>query len=92
MFSLLFITSVYQSLPYIFGTNLITLRMEAGGVWPIAVGCTLCRLAAKYASLQVREEIGKLLASQQLGYGAKRGAEAAVHAARTFFATCISIS
>ena len=50
----------------------------------IAVGCTLHRLAAKYASMQVREEMGEFLQPIQLGYGVKLGAEAAVHAARRF--------
>ena len=48
---------------------------------PIAVGCTLRRLVAKYAGSLVREEMGELLSPRQLGYGVKRGAEAAVHGA-----------
>ena len=70
--------------PLFFGANLIPFRKPEGGVRPIAVGCTLRRLVAKYASSLVREEMGELLSPRQLGYGVKRGAEAAVHAARLF--------
>ena len=54
---------------------------------PIAVGCTLCRLAAKYASMQAREQIGKFLQPVYLGYGFKHGAEAAVYAACHFLSS-----
>ena len=69
--------------PYFFGANLIALQKD-GGVRPIAVGCTLHRLAAKVASSKVLEDMAALLASYQLGYGVKGGAEAAVHSARLF--------
>jgi len=46
------------------------------------VGFTLRRLAAKVARSKVVERMGELLAPQQLGYGVRKGAEAAVHAAR----------
>ena len=48
------------------------------------MGCTLCRLAAKVASLKVRDEMAALLAPHQLGYGVRGGVEAAVHAARLY--------
>ena len=51
---------------------------------PIAVGCTLRRLAAKVASNKALEDTATLLAPHQLGYGVKGGAEAAVHSARLF--------
>ena len=51
---------------------------------PIAVGCTLRRLAAKVASGRVLEEMASLLAPRQLGYGVKGGVEAAVHSARLY--------
>ena len=70
--------------PLFFGANLIPFRKPGGGVRPIAVGCTLRRLVAKCAGSLVREEMGELLSPKQLGYGVKRGAEAAVHAARMF--------
>ena len=49
----------------------------------IAVGCTFRRLVAKCAGAEVKQAMGNLLASLQLGYGIPHGAEAAVHAART---------
>ena len=66
------------------------LRKKAGGVRPIAVGCTLRRLAANYATMQVREQMGEFLQPIQLGYGVKLGAEAAVHAARRFLGSLSS--
>jgi hypothetical protein len=60
---------------------LIALNKKNGRVRPIAVGGTLRRLVAKCASRAVRDELGALLASVQLGYGTPIGAEAAVHAA-----------
>ena len=41
-----------------FRVNLVPLRKPErwGGVYPIAVGCTLCRLVAKHARSMVREE------------------------------------
>ena len=69
--------------PY-FGANLIALQKKDGGVRPIAVGCTLRRLAAKVASGKVLEDMAALLAPHQLGYGVKGGAEAAVHSTRLF--------
>ena len=63
--------------PYFFAANLIALEKTEGGVRPIAVGCTLRRLAAKVMSGKVVEDMASLLAPRQLGYGIKRGAEAA---------------
>ena len=51
---------------------------------PIAVGCTLRRLAAKVASNKALEDTATLLAPHQLVYGVKGGAEAAIHSARLF--------
>ena len=63
----------------------MALKKKDGGVCPIAVGNnTLHRLVAKCAALLVRDEMGELFAPVQLGYGVKRGAEAAVHSARLF--------
>ena len=71
-------------MPYFFGANLTALQKKDGGIRPIAVGCTLRRLAAKVAGSKVMEEMGELLAPRQLGYGVRRVAEAAVHAARLY--------
>ena len=70
--------------PYFFGASLIAFSKPDGGVRPIAVGCTLRRLAAKCASHAVRGAMADLLAPTQLGYGTSMGAEAAVHATRTY--------
>ena len=48
------------------------------------MGLTLRRLVAKVAGHHVRDEMSDLLAPRQLGYGVKGGAEAAVHAARSY--------
>ena len=63
--------------PFFFGASLISLEKKGGGIRPIAVGCTLCRLAAKVASGKVMVEMATLLSSRQLGYGVSKGAEAA---------------
>ena len=58
--------------------------LKEGGIRPIAVSCTLRRLAAKVAGFRVRDKMAALLAPRQLGYGVRGGAEAAVHAARLY--------
>ena len=73
-----------QLQPYFFGASLVALRKKDGGIRPIAVGCTLRRLAAKCASVHAVKVLPGLLAPRQLGVGVSRGVEAAVHAARIF--------
>ena len=70
--------------PFFFGANLIALQKKDGGIWPIAVGCTLRRLAAKVAGMKVVDQMATLLAPRQLGYGVRNGAVAAVHGARMY--------
>ena len=70
--------------PFFFGASLIALKKKGGEIRPIAVGCTLRRLAAKVASGKVMVEMVTLLSPRQLGYGVSKGAEAAVHAARFY--------
>ena len=70
--------------PFFFGASLTALTKKEGGVRPIAVGCTLRRLAAKVAGLKMREEMTALLGPHQLGFGFKGGSEAAVHAVRLY--------
>ena len=70
--------------PFFFGANLIALQKKDGGIRPIAVGCTLWRLAAKVAGMKVVDQMATLLAPRQLGYGVRNGAEAAVHVARMY--------
>ena len=56
--------------PFFFGASLTALTKKEGGIRPIAVGCTLRRLAAKVAGFRVRDKMAALLAPRQLGYGA----------------------
>ena len=51
---------------------------------PIAIGCTLCRLAAKAIGSQLKSRMGGLLMPRQLGYGTSRGCEVVVHAVRMY--------
>ena len=73
-----------QIRPFFFGAKLVALRKKLGGVRPIAVGCTLRRLAAKCASALALRELPDLLAPRQLGFGVSLGVDAAVHAARVY--------
>ena len=73
--------------PFFFGASLVAFRKKQGGVRPIAVGCTLRRLVAKIAGKMVRSEMADLLSPRQLGFGVQGGAEAAVHAARTYLSS-----
>ena len=69
-----------QTCPYFFEATLVVLRRKNGGVRPIAIGCTLRRLAAKCASTLALSDLPDLLAPHQLGFGIPREVEAAVHA------------
>ena len=73
-----------ETRPFFFGASLTALNKKDGGVRPIAVGCTLRCLVAKVASRSVMERMGQYLAPLQLGYGTPLGAEAAVHASRSY--------
>ena len=70
--------------PFFGGATLLALQKKNGGIRPIAIGCTLHRLAAKCASNMVMNEMGDILKPHQLGYGSPYGAEAAVHATRLY--------
>ena len=69
---------------FFFGATLIALGKKDGGVRPIAVGCTLRRLASKCACNSVKQAMAALLAPHQLGFSIPLGAEAAVHATRVY--------
>ena len=58
---------------FFFGARLLGLNKPDGGVRPIAVGCTLYRLAAKCLENSVYEEMGSLLFPLQVGYGTRFG-------------------
>ena len=70
--------------PLFFGANLTALTKKSGGIHPIAVGCTLRRLASKCASLHALKYITQVLTPHQLGFGIAGGIEAAVHASRVY--------
>jgi hypothetical protein len=71
--------------PLLFGATLIPLRKKSGGIRPIAIGCTIRRLASKCAVLHALNSVPHLLAPHQLGFGVQGGTEAAVHACRVYF-------
>lgn len=68
----------------LFGGKLHALQKSDGGIRPIAVGNTLRRLVAKIVGRRIQHALGERLRPKQLGYGTKGGAEAIVHAARSF--------
>ena len=68
--------------PFFFGASLMALTKKEGGIRPIAVGCTLCRLAAKVAGFRARDKMAALLAPRQLGYSV-RGCSKTLHAGLT---------
>ena len=76
------VPSTIRSLFY--GASLCSLVKKGGGVRPIAVGSTLCRLIAKAACHTEREAVVIKLVPSQLGFGIRQGVEAAAHAARSF--------
>ena len=70
--------------PLFFGASLTALRKKSGGIRPIAVGCTIRRLASKCACHHALNSIPQLLSPYQMGFGISGGAEAAVHAGRVY--------
>ncbi|XP_055353423.1 uncharacterized protein LOC129599259 [Paramacrobiotus metropolitanus] len=73
--------------PYFFGANLIPLLKKDGGIRPIAVGETLRRLFSKIISRRCSDEAAAMFSPVQLGFGIRGGAEAAVHAVRSYIET-----
>ena len=70
--------------PFSFGATLLGLNKPDGGVRPIAIGCSLRRLAAKCVCSVVYDEMGSLLRPLQLGFGTSKGADSVVHAGRSY--------
>lgn len=68
----------------LYGANLIALNKKDGGIRPIAVGCTLRRIASKACCKFIISDLIDKFEPHQLGFGIKGGCEAAVHAVRTF--------
>ena len=57
---------------------------KMGGICPIAIGNTLRRLISKVAVRGCIERCSNLLNPNQLGFGVRMGAEAAIHATCSF--------
>ena len=70
--------------PMFYGASLCALMKKDGGIRPIAVGCTLRRLATKVGARPLSSEIGDHLRPVQLGFSTKGGCEAAAHAVRRY--------
>jgi len=73
--------------PILYGATLTALKKKCGGIRPIAVGNTLRRMAGKIVSRRVMDAMGNMLRPKQLGFGTRGGAEAAVHATRSFISS-----
>ena len=76
----------------LFSSNLTALKKKDGGIRPIAVGNVFRRLAAKVGCYAVSRAVSHELLPIQLGVSVKGGAEAAVHAVRTFITNNIDSS
>ena len=70
--------------PIFFGASLTALTNKSGDICPIAVGCTLRRLASKCACQNALKTIPPILTPHQVGFGIAGGVEAAVHASRVY--------
>ena len=67
-----------------YGASLLAFDKKKIDVRPIAVGITWRRVAGKIVCYHVRDELSKVLAPIQIGFGVKGGAEALIHAVRCF--------
>lgn len=56
---------------YFYGAVLCALNKKQGGIRPIAVGNTFCRLAAKLGCNAVREHVDGIFCPIQMGFGIK---------------------
>ena len=68
----------------LFSSNLTALKKKDGGIRPVAVGNVFRRLAVKVGCYAVSRAVSHELLPIQQGVSVKGGAEAAVHAVRTF--------
>ena len=59
--------------PFLYVASLTALTKKDGGIWPIAVGSTLRRLAGKVVSKRIMSAMGELLCPEQVGYGTVNG-------------------
>ncbi|OQV22928.1 hypothetical protein BV898_03354 [Hypsibius exemplaris] len=70
--------------PLLYGACLTALLKKDGGIRPIAVGTTIRRMLGRILSRRAMMAMGALMRPVQLGYGTRGGAEAVVHATRSF--------
>ncbi|GAV05564.1 hypothetical protein RvY_15670 [Ramazzottius varieornatus] len=68
----------------LYGASLTALKKKDGGIRPIAVGNTLRRLAGKIIGKRIGSEMEQRVRPEKVGRGTTGGAEAAVHAVRSF--------
>ena len=73
-----------EVLPTFFGANLTTLKKPEGGTWPVAVGMTIGRLAAKIFMTKLKSFCENEFRPNQMGVGTPNGCEAVVHVVRTY--------
>ena len=73
-----------EIIPLLYGASLIAFSKPGGGVRPIAIGSTLRRVTAKAAAFAFKTAAKSKLFPHQLGVAVPGGAEAAVHAARSY--------
>jgi len=73
--------------PVFCGASLCALNKKGGGIRPIAVGCTWRRLVAKVACRAVMSKVAGMVSPTQIGFGIRRAAEAAAHAACIYVAS-----
>ena len=69
----------FELRPYFFGAKLIALKKPDGGMCPIAVGNTFCRLSAKCAGYHVIESRRARYGNRQVVVGTERGTEMDPH-------------
>jgi hypothetical protein len=75
----------YDDLRHIFfGGRLIALNKKSGGIFPIAIACIWCRLAAECANAFACNRLASLFSPREVGVAVKGGCEDAVHAMRRY--------
>ena len=70
--------------PWLRGAPLTALKKRSGGVRPIAVGETLCRLISSCAMAHASKSAAEWLRPIQMGIAAPNGCESVVHGVRRF--------
>lgn len=73
-----------EILPILYGASLCALNKRGGGIRPIATGNVIRRLTGHILCNKGRPQIETLLRPHQVGVATKRGAEIAIHTARTY--------